>query len=101
MAYKAKDGSEFTNLPQLKKHELRLGSAKPVVSQDTDGDQDSEAPKDISSDPEAMECIEKLKSLGYTAEEVEQAFNEGNDQGDQEAPQSAVPNTSVQIPGLK
>jgi hypothetical protein len=48
-----------------------------------------------------MDCVEKLKSLGYTGEEVEQAFNEGGDQGDQEAPQSAVPNASVQIPGLK
>jgi Holliday junction resolvasome RuvABC DNA-binding subunit len=97
MAYKAKDGAEFTNLPQLKRHELRLGDSKPV--QDTDSDQDAQ--KDITQDPEAMDCVEKLKSLGYTGEEVEQAFNEGGDQGDQEAPQSAVPNASVQIPGLK
>lgn len=88
MAYKSKDGSEFTNASGMRHHNLRIDAgAVKMPGQPADGGQDE--PKDIHDDPEAMECISKLKDLGYTAEDVESAMNEESEPSGQEATMAA------------
>jgi hypothetical protein len=112
MAYKASDGSEFSNLPRLKQHERRLSANAPspklklpTLAEDTeqdtdqDQDQDSDQTQDITSDPEAMECIEKLKTLGYTKEQVDEAFDSDDNQSSDDT-QSSDDNSPA-IPGLR
>lgn len=90
MAFTAKDGQQFSNLPHLKRHELRMGlndkSSKPPslsLNRNSDDSNDTDSGKDITQDPQAMEAIETLKSLGYTIEEVTTAFEEDQSNEDQ------------------
>ena len=40
----------------------------------------TEKPASIQDDAHAMKLVDELKNLGYSAAEVEQAFNEGEEQ---------------------
>ncbi len=62
------------------------------------GDQ---SPQPISQNPQAMKCIDDLKAMGYTADDVEQAMGGGDDQdqgGDNGA--MATKAAAVQIPSM-
>ena len=60
---------------------------------------DSSTPQPISQNPEAMECVDKLKQMGYTADDVEQAMGGGDDQGG-DTGQMATGAAKMQIPSM-
>ena len=59
----------------------------------------SSAPQPIDQNPEAMECVDKLKQMGYTADDVEQAMGGGDDQGG-DTGQMAAKAAPMQIPSM-
>lgn len=58
-------------------------------------------PQPIDQNPQAMKCIDDLKAMGYTADDVEQAMGGGDDQ-DQggDGGQMAAKAAAVQIPSM-
>jgi len=68
MAFRSKDGQEFSNPHMARHNDYRIDAGKipgkPAVDEQ----------KDITSDPEAMECVNKLKELGYSADDVAEAM---------------------------
>jgi hypothetical protein len=102
MAFKASDGSEFGSGRVARRHDRRLAAQAPAPT-DADQDSDQDQPKDITQDPQAMECVDKLKSMGYTADDVAQAFDadSGSDQSQGSDDGSAATDyANVQLPGL-
>ncbi len=87
MAYLAHDKTPFTNASDMRHHNNRI-AAGTVKPDSQPGGQDG-GQKDIHDDPEAMECISKLKELGYTAEDVESAMNEESAPSGEEATMAA------------
>lgn len=56
----------------------------------SDSAPDQSQPQSITDNPDAMQCIDQLKSMGYTADDVEQAMGGGDDmQPAPSAPSSA------------
>jgi hypothetical protein len=55
-------------------------------------------PKSIQDDPKAMQCVDDLKSMGYTADDVAQAM--GDDQQMQPTGKEATQAAPLQIPGM-
>lgn len=72
--------------------------ASPTASPDAGS---SGAPQPIDQNPQAMKCIDDLKAMGYTADDVEQAMGGGDDQdhgGDTGA--MATKAAPMQIPSM-
>jgi hypothetical protein len=92
MQFKANDGSSHPS--QMKAYEA---SQKPAAAPEA-----TDQPKSIQDDPQAMQLVDQLKQMGYTADDVEQAMGGGDDTGagalqsGQEATQAAPLN----IPGM-
>jgi hypothetical protein len=89
MQFPAKDGSMHPSQKQA----FDAGS-KPAAASSDDGSQ----PQPITDNPEAMQCIDKLQQMGYTADDVAQAMDadSGQDQSGQQATQAAP----MQIPSM-
>jgi hypothetical protein len=64
------------------------------------GDTSSSAPPPIDQNPQAMECIDKLKQMGYTADDVEQAMGGGDDSQDQSQSAAQPAKSSMAIPSM-
>jgi hypothetical protein len=106
---KAKDGSEhrsgfLAGLHNRKMNALpvspKLASGSPMDSSDQDSSESQDQPKDITSDQEAMQLVDQLKEMGYTKEDVDQAFDADDSQSqdaDESTGQSSPP---TEIPGL-
>jgi hypothetical protein len=85
MQFPAKDGSMHPSQKQA----FDAGS-KPAAAPSDDGSQP------ITDNPEAMQCIDKLQQMGYTADDVAQAMDSGQAQSGQQATQAAP----MQIPSM-
>lgn len=89
MAFVAKDGSKHTNIDSSKrasaKHMASMPAPASAPSPDGQG-----GPPPITSDPEAMQCVQMLQQKGYTADDVELAMGGGDDQQAQAAPPPAA-----------
>jgi hypothetical protein len=87
MQFPGKDGKSYPSQMQASQ-----SAPKPAS---TDSAQESKP--SIQDNPQAMKCVDELKSLGYTADDVAQAMDDGAgmDQG-AEATKAAP----LQIPGL-
>jgi hypothetical protein len=70
MAYKGSDYQMQANTPP---------SMDSTASSDPSSHPGS-SPQPIDQNPEAMQCIDKLQQMGYTADDVEQAMGGGDDQ---------------------
>jgi hypothetical protein len=58
----------------------RMSANTPPMDSDQPAPTSSAAPQPIDQNPEAIECVDKLKQMGYTADDVEQAMGGGDDQ---------------------
>ncbi len=90
MQFKAKDGSSHPS--QMKAYEA---SQKPASDPTAPPDQ----PKSIQDDPHAMQLVDQLQQMGYTAEDVEEAMNDVGDKGMQGG-QEATAAAPLNIPGM-
>lgn len=90
------EGSELRN--------ARLKANGPSAH-DSGMDQSSSAPKSIQDDPRAMRLVDQLKALGYTADDVASAMDEGQDQDSDASSQSAAPapqmSAPISLPGMR
>jgi len=91
---RAKDGMQFGGQMGVNQHNAGLaGGMKPLgklpkLPDDGGGQQDQ--PQSIQDDPKAMQLVDALKALGYTADDVAEAMGEGTeDAGLQPPPQGA------------
>ncbi len=57
-------------------------------------------PQPIDQNPQAMECIDKLKQMGYTADDVEQAMGGGDDSQGQSQSAATPVTSSMAIPSM-
>ena len=92
--------------PTMAKKSALPKIAAPEMDQDTDQDESQDQqPKDITSDPQAMELVEELKSLGYTAEDVAQAFESdtSSDEGSKQVNTTGASGfgSNIQLPPMK
>lgn len=71
-------------------------SMKPTASSTPDGS----APQPIDQNPQAMQCIDQLKQMGYTADDVEQAMGGGDDQVQGDGGAMATKAAPMQIPSM-
>jgi len=83
MQFPAKDGSMHGS--QMKAFD---------ASQPKQADQ----PKSIQDDPKAMQCVDDLKSMGYTADDVAQAM--GPEEAPMDSGKEATQAAPLQIPGM-
>lgn len=109
MAFKAKDGSEHTNMMTVNKRNASLAAKGPSSAPPSSPDDSSQAPDDgsqqqvdpgpIEQNSDAMQLVDHLKSMGYTADDVAQAMNDDQSQA---APsgQQATSAAPMQIPGM-
>ncbi len=86
MAFKANDGSQHTNYSSYKSANAKMASM-PTKAPAAAAPDDQGGPPPIESDPEAMQCVETLKQKGYTADDVEMAMGQSEQQ---EAPPPAA-----------
>jgi hypothetical protein len=108
---KALDGTDFGSASlAMGRHNRKLqrsGYKAPASSSygDDGSEQDQDQPQPITDNQDAMECVDKLQQMGYTADDVAQAFESlsGEDQDtDQDASSGAASTQAapLQIPGL-
>lgn len=69
MAYKGSDYKMQANMPPS------MGEQSQPDAAPSNGN-----PQPIENNPEAMQCIDRLQQMGYTADDVEQAMGGGDDQ---------------------
>ena len=75
MAFRAKDGSDHTNLDSAKRADAKHAARAPQpAAAEPDGDEAAYGPPPIEQDPEAMQAVQVLQQKGYTPEEVAQAM---------------------------
>lgn len=96
MAYKSKDGREFSNRPMAVQHNTRLGSMAPDKSEPA-SQEAKEGEKDITSDPRAMQLVDELQKMGYTADDVAEAM--GGQEQEMDQGKEATMAAPMQIPG--
>ena len=65
---------------------------------DSSAPDQSGARQPITDNPEAMQCVDKLQQMGYTADDVEQAMGGGDDQG--QAPAAPAKAAPMSIPSM-
>jgi hypothetical protein len=93
MQFPGKDGKSYGS-------QMQASAAKPSPSAPDPGAQPGGDKPPITDNPEAMQAVDTLKQLGYTADDVEQAMGGGYDQmGDMGA--EATKAAPLQIPGLQ
>jgi Holliday junction resolvasome RuvABC DNA-binding subunit len=90
MAFPGKDGKSYGS-------QMQAFQAKPAMP-DAGADPAMDKPP-ITENPEAMAAVDKLKELGYTGEDVEQAMGGAADEMDNGA--EATKAAPLQIPGLQ
>lgn len=92
MQYPSKSGKMFGSQKQA----FDDGSSAPT---DQGQQGDPSQPQPITDNPEAMQCIDKLQQLGYTADDVAQAMqsDSGQDQSQAAPPTKGAP---MSIPGM-
>ena len=88
----ANDGTMFGGGMGARQHNATLDAKPPAAKPAGD---DSAQPKSIMDDPKAMQCVDELKQMGYTADDVAQAMGDDQMGGGQAATQAAP----LQIPG--
>ncbi|MFP5230783.1 MAG: hypothetical protein ACLGXA_24465 [Acidobacteriota bacterium] len=75
----------------------------PAVDQDfTDQSPADQQPQSIQDDPKAMQLVDELKQMGYTADDVAAAM--GDDDQDQSTGDGNAPATgsaAIQLPGMQ
>lgn len=94
MAQPANDGTMFTNGMARNRHNRKLaaqGMGKPAEPA-PDNQDHAEPAEPIEQNPEAMDCINKLKDMGYTADDVAQAMSDEGQEATEAAP--------LQLPGV-
>ena len=69
MAYKGSDYQMQANTPPSMDDQSQPDAAS-----------SNSSPQPITDNPQAMKCIDDLKQMGYTADDVEQAMGGGDDQ---------------------
>jgi hypothetical protein len=81
-AYEAQDKTPFSNPTTMKRHNDRLnaGTVEPMKKPAAEPNGDEH--EDIQENPEFQECISKLKELGATEEDVEQAMGWSEESAD-------------------
>lgn len=87
----ANDGMKFGGGMGANQRNASL-SAKPAPAAKP---MDDQQPKSIMDDPKAMQCVDELKQMGYTADDVAQAMGDAQMDGGQAATAAAP----LQIPG--
>ena len=92
MQFKANDGSSHPS--QMKAYEA---SQKPAAAPDAAAPPDQ--PKSIQDDPQAMQLVDQLKTMGYSGDDVAQAMGD-NDTMPQPSGQEATQAAPLQIPGM-
>jgi len=111
MAQNALDGTPFSSGFARNRHnnKLKAKGFKPAPADPQDDQVDpgteQDQPQDITQDPKAMQLVDELKSMGYTADDVAQAFDADSDQ-DQDQSQggagsAATSAASLQLPGMQ
>lgn len=100
MAFKAKDGSEHTNMMTANRANARF-DARPKGAPVSDPGSDSGQPKSIEDDPEAMQAIDVLKQKGYTADDVAQAMGGDDQSALMDSGSEATQAAPLQIPGMQ
>lgn len=75
----------------------RMTANTPTSSSD-ESPTSTTSPQPIDQNPEAMQCIDKLKQMGYSADDVEQAMGGGDD--DQDSGKMATAAAPMQIPSM-
>jgi hypothetical protein len=58
------------------------------------------SPQPITDNPQAMKCVDDLKAMGYTADDVEQAMGGGDDQPQGDGGAMATKAAPMQIPSM-
>jgi hypothetical protein len=90
MQFRSSTGSKHTS--QLGAYQASQKPPAPAAGGDASADKPS-----IQDNPEAMQCIDQLKQMGYTAEDVSQAMDEG---GGMDGGAEATKAAPLQIPGV-
>jgi hypothetical protein len=94
----------YNNFPSTSK----TPAPAPQASPSSDGQ--AGAPKSIQDDPKAVECIEYLKSAGYTPDDVADAMATPDDMGsdsdtdtgsDMDSGSAATQAAPMSIPGMR
>lgn len=104
MAHKAKDGTEYTNMMMVNRHNASLAAKGQDAAPDGKmDDPTAQSSGDIMSDPKAMQLVDQLKQMGYSGEDVERAM--GDQEQQEQQPQSptgmaATKAAPLQIPGM-
>jgi hypothetical protein len=88
MQFSAPDGSKHTS--QMAAYQ---SSQKPPASSDM-----ADKPS-IQDDPEAMKLVDQLKQMGFSADDVAQAMDDGG--GQQQTGAEATKAAPMQIPGMQ
>lgn len=96
MPYSSQDGQQFTNRMAANS---RNASLKGGMKADPAPAQQSDQPQSIEDDPKAMQLVDELKNMGYTADDVAKAMGDDGQQ-DQQQGSAATSAAPMQIPGM-
>lgn len=92
MQFKANDGSMHPS--QMKAYQASQSKPGAGLGSDTDAG----SAKSIQDDPKAMQLVDQLQNMGYTAEDVERAM-QGGEPGQMDKGTEATQAAPLQIPG--
>jgi hypothetical protein len=106
MTKRALDGTEFTNQMGVNRHNARLKAQNyKAPAQADDADQQDQTqpddPQSIENDPRAMQCIDELKQMGYTADDVAAAMGDDSDADTSDSGDAATQAAAIQLPGMR
>lgn len=81
---------------------LRAASSSPAAADSgmDSGSDMGQSPQPIMDNPQAMKCVQDLQSMGYTADDVEQAMG-GGDQDAMQSGSAATAAAPMQLPGMQ
>lgn len=90
----------------LRRAARRADAAKSLTPAPTDpqtDDQGTDQPQSIQDDPKAMQLVDELEQMGYTADDVASAMTADNDQDDDfaDAGDAATKAAAIQLPGMQ
>lgn len=90
MAFQDSAGGKHTNFSSYKTANAKNMASMPAPAP-TPSPDDQGGPPPITSDPEAMQCLQTLQQKGYTADDVELAMGGGDDQSQAAPPAAGAP----------
>jgi len=77
-----------------------MPSSSPMDNAPTASPSSQSSPQPITDNPQAMKCVDDLKAMGYTADDVEQAMGGGDDQPQGDGGAMATKAAPMQIPSM-